>query len=167
MKQWCRHGPVLDEVCPVGDDEGGEDGLGPRVAPRHVRPHAGDRQPENVVKLLPVHRSLQHLSVLSLKNIYYHTTAEIMLCLGSYLLSMCCDEDYQELSSQVTIIIIQSNKLSTLVIALCMLNNPLWLHSAKQPNTIHCPRCCHREEGSQLPCKARGSGKDWLGYIRS
>ena len=75
---------------------------------------------------------------------------------------MCCDEDYQELSSQVTIIIIQSNKLSTLVIALCMLNNPLWLHSAKQPNTIHCPRCCHREEGSQLPCKARGSGRDWL-----
>ena len=75
---------------------------------------------------------------------------------------MCCDEDYQELSSQVTIIIIQSNKLSTLVIALCMLNNPLWLHSAKQPNTIHCPRCCHREEGSQLACKARGSGRDWL-----
>ena len=77
---------------------------------------------------------------------------------------MCCDEDYQELSSQVTIIIIQSNKLSTLVIALCMLNNPLWLHSAKQPNTIHCPRCCHREEGSQLACKGRGSAVAGIGY---
>ena len=75
---------------------------------------------------------------------------------------MCCDEDYQELSSQVTIIIIQSNKLSTLVIALCMLNNPLWLHSAKQPNTIHCPRCCHPEGVT-----TSHSGRDWVGFIRS
>ena len=50
-----QHSPILDEVGPVGDDDGGEDGLGPGVVVGQVGPHTGYRQPEHVVQLPPVH----------------------------------------------------------------------------------------------------------------
>ena len=46
--------PILDKVGPVGDDDGGEDGLGPGVVVGVVRPDGGDGQPEHVVQLLAV-----------------------------------------------------------------------------------------------------------------
>ena len=56
--------PILDKVGPVGDDDGGEDGLGPGVVVAEVGPHPGDGQSEHVVQLPPVHAAphlvLQH-----------------------------------------------------------------------------------------------------------
>ena len=49
------HWPILDEVCPVGDDDGGEDGLGPGVVVGEVGPDPGYRESEHVVQLAPVH----------------------------------------------------------------------------------------------------------------
>ena len=50
-----RHSPILDEVGPVGDDDGGEDGLGPGVVVGQVRPHPGYWETEHIVQLAPVH----------------------------------------------------------------------------------------------------------------
>ena len=48
------HLPGHDKVSPVGDGDGGEDGLGPGVVVGVVRPDGGDGQPEHVVQLLAV-----------------------------------------------------------------------------------------------------------------
>ena len=58
------HLPGHDKVSPVGDGDGGEDGLGPGVVVAEVGPHPGDGQSEHVVQLPPVHAAphlvLQH-----------------------------------------------------------------------------------------------------------
>ena len=46
--------PGDHEVCPVGDGDGGEDGLCPGVVVVVVRPDGGDGQTEHVVQLLTV-----------------------------------------------------------------------------------------------------------------